>query len=60
MQFSRVPTHYWVLGLLGVLLSGPVTVYAFLWGGPVAGGISILAISFYFVVLWMIIVRKYT
>lgn len=60
MQFNRVPTFYWVLALLGVLLSGPVTVYSFLWGGATAGAIAIMAISFYFVVLWMVVVRKYT
>jgi hypothetical protein len=46
--------------LLGVLLARPVTVYSFLWGGPVAGAIALLAVAFYFVTLWMIVVRRHT
>ena len=46
--------------VVGVLLAGPVTVYSFLWGGPLAGAIAMLGIVFYLVTLWMIIVRRYT
>jgi lipid-A-disaccharide synthase-like uncharacterized protein len=60
VRFDKVPTRFWVMILLGVLLAGPVTVYAFLAGGPVAGAIALLAIAFYFVVLWIIIVRRFT
>ena len=60
MRFDRVPNRFWVMTLLGVLLAGPVTVYSFLWGGPVAGAAALLVVSFYFVILWMIVVRRYT
>jgi hypothetical protein len=59
-MFERVPTRYWVLAFVGFLLAGPIVVYSFLFGGAVAGITAILAIVFYFVTLWMIVVRKYT
>src|SRR5690348_2998722 len=50
-MFERVPTWLWVIAVIGVLLSGPVTVYSFWLAGPGAGAIAILAIVFLFVVL---------
>lgn len=59
-MLERVPTKYWVLAFLGVLLAGPVVVYSFLLGGAAAGITAILAVVFYFVTLYMVVVRKYT
>ena len=60
MTFDKVPTRMWLLLFLGVLLAGPVAVYSFILGGPVAGAAAVVGVVFYFTVLWMIMVRRYT
>ena len=59
MMFEKIPPRLWIVAVIGVLLTGPVTVYSFWLAGPVAGAAAILSIVFFFVALYMVAVRKY-
>jgi len=59
-MFEKIPLHIKLIAAIAALLSGPVTVFAFMLGGAVGGAIALLAIGFFFVILYMVTVRKYT
>lgn len=56
----RIPARFKLLGIAGVLLMAPVTVFTFILGGGIAGMIAIAIFAFYFVLLYMLAVRWYT
>jgi hypothetical protein len=58
-MLGRVPSVLIWLVCAGVLLIGPVSVLAFLLGGMYVGVGALLAWIFYFVTLYIIIVRQY-
>ena len=60
MKWKPVPTAVFVTAFLAILLAGPIVVYSFLLGGANAGIVAILAIVFFFVALYIIVVRRYT
>lgn len=58
-MLDRVPPAYKIAAVAGVLLCGPVSVYSFIfWGVNVGIGV-ILGIVFFFLALYIIVVRKY-
>ena len=58
-MFEKVPNSFKLAALVGVLLAGPATLFAFLLGGPAIGAVTLVILAFFFVVLYMIAVRKY-
>ena len=60
MKWKPIPTAVFVVAFLAVLLAGPIVVYSFMLGGANAGIVSILAICFFFVALYIVVVRRYT
>jgi len=56
---KKIPTRFWVMAFIAFLLAGPVTFIGFLMGGAAGGAIAILSLVFFFVVLYMLVVRKY-
>ena len=60
MKWKPIPAAVYVIAVLAVLLSGPIVVYSFMLGGTNAGGIAILSIVFFFVALYIVIIRRYT
>jgi hypothetical protein len=58
-MFEKIPPTYTITIVVAVLLSGPITVFSFLLGGANAGITAILAIVFFFLALYIVIVRKY-
>ena len=60
MKWKPIPTAVFVIAFVAVLLAGPIVVYSFMLGGSNAGAIAILAIAFFFVALYIVVVRRYT
>ena len=60
MKWKPIPTAVLVVAFLAVLLAGPVVVYSFLLGGMNAGIVAILAVSFFFVAFYIVLIRRYT
>jgi len=60
MKWKPIPSAVYVIAFLAVLLAGPIVVYSFLLGGGNAGVVAILAIAFFFVALYIVVVRRYT
>jgi high-affinity Fe2+/Pb2+ permease len=60
MKWKPIPTAVFVIAFVAVLLAGPIVVYSFMFGGSNAGIIAILAILFFFVALYIVVVRRYT
>ena len=60
MKWKPIPTSVFVIAFLTVLLAGPIVVYSFLFGGANAGIVAILAIVFFFVAMYIIVIRRYT
>jgi hypothetical protein len=58
-MFERVPNSFKIAALAGVLLMAPATIVAILAGGVFAGMVTVLAFVMYFVVLYMVAMRKY-
>jgi hypothetical protein len=58
-MFQKIPPTYTVTIVVAILLSGPITVFSFLFGGVNAGVAAILAIVLFFLALYIIIVRKF-
>lgn len=58
-MLERVPPIYKIAAFLAILLCGPITVFSFLLGGANAGIAAILAIVFFFLALYIIVMRKY-
>lgn len=58
-MFERVPTRFKLVVFAGVLLAGPITLFAFLLGGAYAGAAVLVALFFFFVILYMLAVRRY-
>ena len=58
-MFDKVPLRFKLMAGVGLLLAGPVTLFAFLLGGSVAGAAVILAIALFYTVLYIVGVRKY-
>lgn len=58
-MFERVPNSIKLTALAAALLAGPMTVFAFILGGPQGGAIALVAIFFFFIILYMIAVKKY-
>jgi hypothetical protein len=56
---KKIPARVWVMAFVAFLLAGPVTFIGFLLGGAAGGALAILALVFFFVVLYMLTVRKY-
>ena len=60
MKWKPVPPAVFVIAFLAVLLAGPVVVYSFLFGGANAGIVAVLAIVFFFVTMYIVVIRRYT
>ena len=60
MKWKPIPSSVYVIAFLAVLLAGPVVVYSFMLGGANAGIVAILAIVFFFVGMYIVIIRRYT
>ena len=60
MKWKPIPTSVFVVGFLAVLLAGPIVVYSFMLGGSNTGIVALLAIVFFFVALYIVVVRRYT
>jgi hypothetical protein len=60
MKWKPVPTSVFVIAFLTILLAGPIVVYSFMLGGANAGIIAILTIVFFFVSMYIIVIRRYT
>ena len=58
-MLQKVPPTYLILIVAAILLSGPITAFSFLFGGINAGVTAILVIAFFFLALYIIIVRKF-
>jgi hypothetical protein len=58
-MFKKIPPVYTLTIVAAILLSGPITVFSFLLGGVNAGIAAILVIVFFFLALYIILVRKY-
>lgn len=56
---DRLPGGFKLIAFTGILLAAPSTVLAFLFLGPYTGLGTILFWVFFFVILYMIAVRKY-
>jgi len=48
-----------VLTLAAVVLAGPATVFAFLLGGAMVGGLVILLLALVFTAIYMLAVRRH-
>jgi hypothetical protein len=59
-MLEKIPGHIKLIAAVAALLAGPVTVFSFILGGAVGGAIALVAIGFFFVILYMVAVRKYT
>jgi len=59
-MFERIPGHIKLIAGVAALLAGPITVFSFILAGAVGGAIALVAIGFFFVILYMVTVRKYT
>ena len=59
-MFEKLPTALKTLIVAGVLLIGPVMVLSLLFGGTRAGMWAILIIMVYFMVLYIVGVRRYS
>jgi len=59
-MFEKIPGLIKLIAGVAALLAGPITVFSFMLGGAVGGAIALLAIGFFFVILYMVTVRKYT
>ena len=59
MFTKKSPPAYSIAIAAAVLLSGPITVFSFLLGGVNAGIAAILVIAFFFLAIYIIIMRKY-
>ena len=57
---EKLPGAFKIAAICGFLLAGPVTVFAFILGGAYVGAAVVIAFSFFFVILYMIAVRKYS
>lgn len=60
MKWKPIPPAVFVIAFLAVLLSGPIVVYSFLLGGANAGIVAILAVAFFFVAMYIVVIRRYT
>ena len=60
MKWKPIPPVVLVVAFLAVLLSGPIVVYSFLFGGANAGVVAVLAVAFFFVTMYIIVIRRYT
>ena len=60
MKWKPIPTAVFVIAFLAILLAGPIVVYSFLLGGANAGIVAILAVVFFFVAMYIIVIRRYT
>ena len=60
MKWKPIPAAVFIVAFVAVLLAGPIVVYSFILGGANAGIIAILAIVFFFVALYIVVVRRYT
>lgn len=58
-MFQKIPPSYSITIVVAILLCGPITVFSFLFGGINAGVAAILTIFFFFLALYIIIVRKF-
>lgn len=58
-MLENVPPHYSLLALAGILLAGPLTILAFLLGGVYAGIAVLLALTFLFIILYIVVGRRY-
>ncbi len=59
-MFEKIPPVIKLIAGVAALLAGPITVFSFMLGGAVGGAIALVAIGFFFVILYMVTVRKYT
>ena len=59
-MFERLPTALKAMIVGGVLLIGPVMVLSVIFGGTRAGIWAILIIMIYFMVLYIVGVRRYS
>ena len=59
-MFENTPPRIKLAFIIAALLAGPITVFSFILGGAVGGAIALVAIGFFFVILYMVTVRKYT
>lgn len=60
MKWKPIPTPIFVMIFLAILLAGPIVVYSFILGGANAGLAAILVIVFFFVAMYIVIIRRYT
>ena len=60
MKWKPIPTSVFVIGFAAILLAGPIVVYSFMLGGANAGIAAILAVVFFFVALYIVVVRRYS
>jgi len=60
MKWKTIPTSVFVIAFLAVLLAGPIVVYSFMLGGANAGIVALLTIVFFFVAMYIIVIRRYT
>ena len=59
MKWKPIPTVVFVIAFLAILLAGPVVVYSFLLGGANAGIVAILAVVFFFVAFYIVVMRRF-
>ena len=60
MKWKTIPTSVLVLLVAAVLVSGPAVVFSFLFGGANAGIVAILSVFFFFIAIYIVIIRRYT
>ena len=60
MKWKPIPNAVFVINFLAILLAGPIVVYSFMFVGSNAGLGAILGIVFFFVVMYIVIIRRYT
>lgn len=58
-MFEKVPPHYNLLALAGILLAGPISCIAFLLGGAYAGIAVLLGLLLLYIALYIIVGRRY-
>lgn len=59
MAFDKIPGWILMAALIGFLFTGPLAAGSWYFGGAIAGIVAIALIIIYFIVLYVVAVRRY-
>ncbi len=60
MKWKPIPPLVPILAVAAFLISGPVVVFSFLFGGANAGVAAILGVFFFYIAFYIVLIRRYT